>query len=125
MDIHPCKQKYIQMKMERREKKRTTKRDITGEEVIFIFEKILEGWKTIRIYNTIIQQNPDSNIDKKKVEVIATGHCKVYESELSKERYEYYLSLREKVRNIRDILCNNQRSNVGVVGGTSVPLLEN
>jgi len=34
------------------------------------------------------------------VEVIATGHCKVYESELSKERYEYYLSLREKVRNI-------------------------
>jgi len=31
------------MKSERREKKRATKRDITGEEVIFIFEKILEG----------------------------------------------------------------------------------
>ena len=101
MDIHPCKQKYIQMKSERREKKRATKRDITGEEVIFIFEKILEGWKTIRIYNTIIKQNTDSKIDKKKVEVIATGHCKVYESELSKERYEYYLSLREKVGNSR------------------------
>ena len=85
------------MKQERREKKRTVKRSIGGEEVIFIFEKVLEGWKTIRIYNTLIQKNHDSNIDKKKTESIATGNCKVYESELTKERYEYYLNLREKV----------------------------
>ena len=78
------------MKKERREKKRTTKRDITGEEVIFIFEKVLEGWKTIKIYNTLIQNNTNSQIDKKKTESIATGNCKVYESELSKERFEYY-----------------------------------
>jgi hypothetical protein len=84
-------------KKERREKKRTTKRGITGEEVIFIFEKVLENWKTIRIYNTIIQLNPDSGVDKKKVQVIATGNSKVYESELVAERYNYYLSLREKV----------------------------
>ena len=89
--------KYIQMKKERREKKRTQKRDITGEEVIFIFEKVLEGWKTIRIYNTIIQNNPISLINKKKVETIATGNCKVFESELSKERYDYYLALRRQV----------------------------
>ena len=99
MDIHPCKQKYIQMKSERREKKRATKRDITGEEVIFIFEKILEGWKTIKIYNTIIQTNPNSLLDKKKTEVISSGNCKIYESELTKERYQYYLQLREKVYN--------------------------
>ena len=91
------KEKFIQMKQERREKKRTVKRSITGEEVIFIFEKVLEGWKTIRIYNTIIQNNPDTEIDKKKTETIATGNCKVYERELSKERYEYYMILREKV----------------------------
>ena len=89
--------KYIQMKKERREKKRTQKRDITGEEIIFIFEKVLEGWKTIRIYNTIIQNNPISLINKKKVETIATGNCKVFESELSKERYDYYLTLRRQV----------------------------
>jgi hypothetical protein len=89
--------KYIQMKKERREKKRTQKRDITGEEVIFIFEKVLEDWKTIRIYNTIIQNNPISLINKKKVETIATGNCKVFESELSKERYDYYLTLRRQV----------------------------
>ena len=91
------KEKFIQMKMERREKKRTNKRSITGEEVIFIFEKVLEGWKTIKIYNTIIQNNANSGVDKKKTETIATGNCKVYESELSAERYEYYKSLRDKV----------------------------
>ena len=73
------KQEYIKFKKERRENKKTCKRSITGEEVIFIFEKVLEGWKTIRIYNTIIQNNPDSEIDKKKTENIATGNCKVYE----------------------------------------------
>jgi hypothetical protein len=91
------KKEFIKMKKERREKKRTAKRDITGDEVIFIFEKVLEGWKTIKIYNTIIQNNPNSAIDKKKTESISTGNCKVYESELSKERFEYYTYLRVKV----------------------------
>jgi hypothetical protein len=91
------KQPFLTMKKERREKKRTSKRGITGEEVIFIFEKILAGWKTIRIYNTMIQQTPDSGVDKKKVEVIATGNSKIYESELDPEKYKYYLELREKV----------------------------
>jgi hypothetical protein len=91
------KNEFIKMKKARREIKRKEKRSVTGEEVIFIFEKVLEGWKTIKIYNTIIQQNPDSIIDKKKTEVISSGNCKVYESELSHERYEYYKRLREQV----------------------------
>ena len=91
------KKDFIQMKKERRDKKRTIKRDVTCDEVIFIFEKVLKGWKTIRIYNTIIQNNPNSAIDKKKTETISTGNCKVYPSELSNEKYSYYLSLREKV----------------------------
>jgi len=91
------KKEFIQIKKERREKKRCEKRSITGEEVIFIFEKVLEGWKTIRIYNTLIQNNPNSEVDKKRTETIATGNCKVYESELSKEKYEYYVTLRQKV----------------------------
>jgi len=91
------KDKYKKIKLERRELKRTDKRAVTGDEVIFIFEKILEGWKTIRIFNTIIQINPNSLIDKKKVETISSGNCKVYPSELSEEKYNYYLSLREKI----------------------------
>lgn len=91
------KQTFLIAKKNRREKKRTTKRGITGEEVIFIFEKVLEGWKTIKIFNTMIQQNPQSGVDKKKVEVISTGNSKVFETELAQERYKYYLELREKV----------------------------
>jgi hypothetical protein len=90
-------QKHILEKSQRREKKRTDKRSTTAEEVIFIFEKILDDWKTIKIYNTIIQNNSYSKTDKKSVEKISTGNCKVHQSELSNERYIYYLELREKV----------------------------
>jgi hypothetical protein len=34
------------------------------------------------------------------VETIVSGNCKVYESELSTEKYKYYLELREKVYEI-------------------------
>ena len=91
------RENYLQMKSKRREKKRSNKRGATAEEVIFIFEKILEGWKTIRIYNTLIQQNPESDIDKKTTEIIASGNSKVYESELSRNRCQHYLKLRENV----------------------------
>jgi hypothetical protein len=91
------KTQFINMKRERRELKRTNKRSVTGDEVIFIFEKILEGWKTIKIFNTIIQTNPSSLINKKQIEIISSGNCKVYPSELSTEKYSYYLSLREKI----------------------------
>lgn len=58
-------QQYKLIKQKRRDIKQTEKRKATANEVIYIFEKILEGWKTIRIYNTIIQENPNSNILKK------------------------------------------------------------
>ena len=87
----------IKKKAERREVKKKNRRNATGEDVIFIFEKILEGWKTIRIYNTIVQTNPNCEILKKNVENISTGNSKVYEKELTSERYNYYLELRDKV----------------------------
>ena len=89
--------KYFKDKKDRRENKKKTKRNACAEEVIFIFEKILEGWKTIRIYNTIIQNNNNSNILKKNVENISTGNSKVYPTELSEDRYKYYIELRDKV----------------------------
>jgi len=84
-------------KKDRREKKRTLKRSTSGKEVLFIFEKVLEGWPTIRIYNTLRQMDPLSITEKKKVEKIATGNCKVYESELTPEEYQQYIELRKKV----------------------------
>lgn len=90
-------EKYIEIKKKRREIKRSDKRNTSAKEVIYIFEKILLGWKTIRIYNTIIQENPQSKTTKKNVEKISTGNCKVYESELDKEQFEHYKLIREKV----------------------------
>jgi hypothetical protein len=90
-------QQYKLIKQKRRDIKQTGKRKATANEVIYIFEKILEGWKTIRIYNTIIQENPNSNILKKNVEQISTGNCKINETELTKERYLYYTELRKQV----------------------------
>lgn len=168
------KSEYMEAKQERREKKRMNKRKIDAEDVIYIFEKVLAGWPTIRIYNTVIlkyKQHPPSSfshplfpssspsyygpsksptlspssyygpsqplssastptittfitnnttnnntttmqtnnykhkhrhippphITKKIVEQIATGNCKVFEKELSPERFQYYCQLREKV----------------------------
>lgn len=90
-------EKYIKIKKERREKKRANKRNATADEVIYIFEKVLEDWKTIRIFNTIVQNNPKSELLKKNVENISTGNCKVNRSELCEERFNYYNELRNKV----------------------------
>ena len=97
MESNKDKFTHNKIKSERREHKRTDKRAIKEEEVIFIFEKVLEGWKTIKIFNTLIQTNPHSLVDKKIVESVSTGNCKVYPNELSKDKYEYYLSLRTKI----------------------------
>jgi hypothetical protein len=97
MDTNKHRENFLIDKKERRIKKRTEKRDITGEEVIFIFEKVLENWATIKIFNTLIQTNPKSGVIKKKVEVIASGNCKVFETELEPDRYKHYLDLRQKV----------------------------
>lgn len=89
--------KLIEIKKKRKQIKKTEKRTATAQEVIFIFEKVLEGWRTVKIYNTIIQSNPSSEVSKRNVENIATGNSKVYENELLKEDYEKYISLRERV----------------------------
>ena len=92
------KKEFVTVKKHNRQEKKKEKRGISGEEVIYIFEKVLEGWKTIKIYNTMIQIHPSSSsIHKKLVETIATGNCLVCENELTKERYDYYKQLREQV----------------------------
>jgi hypothetical protein len=96
-DTKKYNEKIIEAKKKRREEKKKNRRGATAEEVIYIFEKILEGWKTIKIYNTMIQTNKDSQVSKKNVENISTGNSKVYEKELDHERFIYYNELRTKV----------------------------
>ncbi len=110
--------KYIKQKSERRENKKKDRRRASPEEVLYIFEKILEGWKTIRIYNTIIQTNPLSNVTKKIVENISTGNSKVYSSEFAeKDKFNYYTELREKVYEYhKDAKIKKKSLKVEVIG---------
>lgn len=101
-------------KKRRREDKKKIRRGSMEEEVIYIFEKILDKWKTICIYNTIIQNNKFSKVLKRNVENISTGNSKVYEYELSTDRYNYYLELRSKVYNFHKIIILYQRFYVRV-----------
>lgn len=97
MNKPPQSTEPTDVKQHRKEQKKIHKRTVCGEEVIYIFEHILKGWKTIRIYNTIKQTNPESNVTKRKVEQIASGNCKVYPSELTPAKYKHYQSLRNQV----------------------------
>ena len=72
-------------------------RKATPEEILYIFQKVLDGWKTIKIYNLIIQNNPSTKITKKNVENISKGNVKIHDYELSEEKFNLYLSLREQV----------------------------
>ena len=96
-DVNYFKNKYINEKKERRKDKQINKRKTNAETVIFIFEKLLDGWATIRIFNTIRQTDTSSIITKKQVEKIATGNIKLFENELEPERFLYYQTLRQKI----------------------------
>jgi len=73
------------------------RRTLNAQEVIFVFEQILKGQKTIQIYNEIRRNNRNSKALKKKVEVISSGNVKVDQSELSSEQYTYLQNLRSQV----------------------------
>lgn len=89
--------KHVQSEKIRKAKKRTDARRATVEDVLFIFEKVLEGWKTIKIYNVLIQTFPETKVIKSDVEDIATGNCKVIASETTPENFAKYQELRERV----------------------------
>lgn len=86
---------------ENKKNKYIENRKATPEEIIYIFERVLEGWRTIKIYNIIIKNNKSTKITKKIVENISTGNVKIHPFELSEEEYSKYLSLREQVYEYR------------------------
>ncbi len=74
-------------------------RKATPHEILYIFQKVLDGWKTIKIYNLILQNNSSTKITKKIVENIANGNVRIYNYELDEDEYNLYVTLREQVYN--------------------------
>ena len=91
-------EKIKSAKASRRAKKREHKRKVTAREVIYIFQHVLLGQSTIRIYNDLRQKNAYSTATKKKVEVIATGNCRLSVDECDgPDEYQLYIELRNQV----------------------------
>ncbi len=89
----------IKIKKEEKFEKRKLERKSTPDEIIFIFEKTLQDWKPIKIFNILIQQNPNSTITQKDVKNIYKGNVKILPSEVDNETYNLYQNLREQVYN--------------------------
>ena len=84
-----------------------SKRKIKTEEIIFVIEKFIENWKPIHILDYFIEERNkkslpnDITIDiiKNIKRKLKNNKKNIYESETSKEKYDYYLSLLEKFKN--------------------------
>ncbi len=87
----------IQKHQKEKNVKKSNLRRATVDEVLFIFEKVLEAWKPIKIYNVCIQNNPHSKLLKEDVDHIVSGNCKVFDFETTPEKFQLYNDLRQKV----------------------------
>jgi hypothetical protein len=73
-----------------------SKRKISSDDIIFVIEKIIEKWKPMQILDYFIQHNKNNitiDIIKNIKRKISSGKTVIYKSELSEEKYEYYLNL--------------------------------
>ena len=73
-----------------------SKRKINTDDIIIIIEKMIEKWKPTQILDYFIEQNKTNiTIDmiKNIKRNLTNSKTIIYESELSKERFEYYTSL--------------------------------
>jgi nicotinic acid mononucleotide adenylyltransferase len=82
------------------------KRKINANDIIIVIEKIIEKWKPMQILDYFIEQNKNNiTIDmiKNIKRNLQNGKSVIYESELSKERFEYYLHLLKQFTEINSI----------------------
>jgi hypothetical protein len=78
-----------------------SKRKITTNEIIIVIEKCIEKWKPTQILDYLIENRNKNNIPNNlTIDIIknikrnlTNGMRVIYETELSKEMYEYYVSL--------------------------------
>jgi hypothetical protein len=78
-----------------------SKRKITTNEIIIVIEKCIEQWKPTQILDYLIENRNKNNIPNNlTIDIIknikrnlTNGMRVIYETELSKEMYEYYVSI--------------------------------
>jgi len=73
-----------------------SKRKITSDDIIFVIEKCIDKWKPTQILDYFIEHNKNNitiDIIKNIKRNLTSGKSIIYKSELSEERYNYYLEL--------------------------------
>jgi hypothetical protein len=73
-----------------------SKRKINADDIIFVIEKFIEKWKPTQILDYFIEQNKNNitiDIIKNIKRNLQNKKSIIYESELVKERYDYYSNL--------------------------------
>jgi hypothetical protein len=83
-----------------------SKRKIDVEDIISVIEKIIEKWKPMKILEYFIEQNKNNitiDIIKNIKRNLTNKKTIIYESELSKEKYEYYLNLQKQFAEKKDM----------------------
>ena len=73
-----------------------SKRKINAEDIIITIEKYIENWKPTQILHYFMEENKNNitiDIIKNIKRNLQNNNTIIYESELTKDRYEYYLQL--------------------------------
>lgn len=81
-----------------------SKRKILTEEIIVVIEKIIQKWKPMKILDYLIEKrNINNNPNTLTIDIVKNiqrnlknNKTILYETELSKDTYEYYLNLRKQ-----------------------------
>jgi hypothetical protein len=85
-----------------------SKRKIVANEILIVIEKYIEKWKPLQILDYLIEARNNQNIPnnitidivKNIKRNITNGKQVIYEPEVSKDKYEYYISLITKYKQI-------------------------
>ena len=85
-----------------------SKRKILTDEIIVVIEKFIEKWKPMQVFDYLLEiRNKNNIINTITIDIIknikrnlANEKTIIYESELSKEKYEYYLQLLKKYKQL-------------------------
>jgi hypothetical protein len=80
-----------------------SKRKITANEIIVVIEKMIEKWSPTKILDYFIEQNKNNitiDIIKNIKRNLINGKTIIYQSELSEERYMYYIDLLKQFSHI-------------------------
>jgi hypothetical protein len=79
------------------------KRKIKTDEIIIVIEKLIEKWKPMKILDYFVEQNKNNitiDIIKNIKRNLINGKTIIYQSELSEERYIYYIELLKQFSHI-------------------------